>query len=581
MKNVKKQKVAVAVDFGTHGTGYAWTIIDEVKSGNQRREIHPRMQWPAHPIPYPKNLTALFFNGKGELQAWGYEARRRFNSSSAGGDGRYVNAFKMSLAPMSPGGTGQPELPSESFSSAETKSLVTLYLEKIFQEVVGEIMRSGFSEDEIRWCVTVPAIWGDYEKQLMREAAEAAGLPEDPKRLLLAYEPEVAAHYVRVSGVRTAKLTGKRANLLSPGSRFLVADCGGGTVDITAYRAISGDSLEEIGRECGGKFGSEYINRAFVEDILVSRFGSFDALERIREQQPTAIIDLIDDWEKAKLHFSRGQAEEINIQIPLTLDRCLDESARAALSKSQDGFTDAIVISPDEARSAFEVVVPGVLKLVDRQLEEMKRQRRNAPGKELVVLVGGFGNSPYLRSRLEEHLEGRAEVITPPDPQVAVLYGAVYFACNPQVRARRARLTYGCDTSETFRPRIDPLKFKFTGPEGRDRCRNRFCIFVTRGQKVMVDEVVEHTLAPVWDTQREILIDVYGTRNTYPQYVTEEHCQKIGSVTVDLSGVMHLDLKKRGVNVAMQFGETEIKVAATVNETGDAVHADLDFVPFS
>ncbi|WP_143034576.1 MULTISPECIES: Hsp70 family protein [unclassified Streptomyces] len=578
---MKKQKVAVAVDFGTHGTGYAWTIIDEVKSGNQRRDIHPRMQWPSHPIPYPKNLTALFFSEKGELQAWGYEARRQFNSRSAGDGTRYVNSFKMSLAPTSSKEPGRPELPSEAISSEEAKELVALYLKKIFQEAMAEITRSGFSEDEIRWCVTVPAIWGDYEKQLMREAAETAGLPKDPKRLLLAYEPEVAAHYARVSGVRTAKLTGKRANLLSPGSRFLVADCGGGTVDITAYRAISGDSLEEIGRECGGKFGSEYINRAFVEDILVSRFGSFDALDRIREQQPTAIIDLIDDWEKAKLHFAMGQNEEINIQISLALDRCLDESARAALAKSQDGFTDAIVISPDEARSAFEVVVPGILELVDRQLDEMKRQRRNARGKELIVLVGGFGNSPYLRSRLEQHLEGRAEVITPPDPQVAVLYGAVYFACNPQVRIRRARLTYGCNTSRTFRPRIDPPEFKFTGPENRDRCRNRFCVFVTHGQKVRVDEVVEHSLAPVWDTQRDIVIEVYGTRSVYPQYVTEQDCQKIGSVTVDLSNVMHLDLGERGVNVAMQFGETEIKVTATVKETGDVVQADLDFVPLS
>ncbi|WP_157857835.1 Hsp70 family protein [Streptomyces durhamensis] len=578
---MKKQKVAVAVDFGTHGTGYAWTIIDEVKNGNQRRDIHPRMQWPSHPIPYPKNLTALLFNESGELQAWGYDARRRFNSRSAGDNSRYVNAFKMSLAPTSPEGARQPELPSESLSSDEAKRLVICYLEKIFQEAVGEITRSGFSEDEIRWCVTVPAIWGDYEKQLMREAAEAAGLPDEPKRLLLAYEPEVAAHYARVSGVRTAKLTGKRASLLSPGSRFLVADCGGGTVDITAYRAVSGDSLEEIGRECGGKFGSEYVNRAFVEDILTSRFGSFDALERIREQQPTAIIDLTDDWEKAKLHFTVGQAEEINIQIPLALDRCLDDSARAALAKSQDGFTDAIVISPDEARNAFEVVVPGILDLVDRQLEEMKRQRRNSRGKELVVLVGGFANSPYLRGRLEEHLEGRAEVITPPDPQVAVLYGAVYFACNPQVRARRARLTYGCNTSSTFRPRLDPPEFKFTGPDGRDRCRNRFCVFVSRGQTVRVDEVVEHALSPVWDTQRTLTIDVHSTHSGYPQYVTETQCQKIGSVTVDLSSVMHLDLDKRGVNVAMQFGETEIKVTATVKETGEAVHAELDFVPLS
>ncbi|MGW8598459.1 Hsp70 family protein [Streptomyces sp. NPDC055893] len=572
---MKKQKVAVAIDFGTHGTGYAWALIDDDK-----RQVHPHMRWKDQPAPTAKNLTALLLDADGDVLAWGYEARRRFNSRSAGPDAQYLKAFKMSLAPASTEGTAAGELTATSLSVERAKRLVTLYLKQISHLAVEEVAASGFTADEIRWCLTVPAIWGDYEKQLMREAAVAAGLPDDTKRLLLAYEPEVAAHHARVSGARTAQFTGKRASLMSVGSRFLVADCGGGTVDITAYRAVSGNKLEEIGRECGGKFGSEYVNRAFVENVLVPRFGSYDAIERINDQQPAALLGLIEKWEEAKLHFSAEHDEEIIIPIPVGIDRCLDEKSRKSLAELQDGVTEEIVIPAKEARELFEEVVPGILSLVDKQLDEMRSQRRNAPGKELVVLVGGFGNSPYLRHRLQEHLEGRADLIVPPDPQAAVLFGAVHYACSPQIRARRARMTYGIAVADRFRPGVDPVEYRFDGPN-YPLCRNRFLVFVRGGESIPVGKWVTRIQGPVWDDQSAISLLVYATREGYPRYVTDKGSQKIGSLEADLSSVMQLPFGRRKVQVSLQFGETEIHVTAVVQESGKKVEAVLTFEPLA
>ncbi|MBB4983406.1 Hsp70 family protein [Streptomyces nymphaeiformis] len=572
---MKKQKVAVAIDFGTHGTGYAWALIDDDK-----RQVHPYMRWKDQPAPTAKNLTALLLDSEGDVLAWGYEARRRFNSRSAGPDVRYLKAFKMSLAPASTEGMEVGELTATSLSADEAKNLVTLYLKQIFRLAVEEVAASGFTEEEIRWCLTVPAIWGDYEKQLMREAAVAAGLPDDPKRLLLAYEPEVAAHHARVSGARTAQFTGKRPSLMSVGSRFLVADCGGGTVDITAYRAVSGNKLEEIGRECGGKFGSEYVNQAFLEKVLVPRFGSYDAIDRINDQQPAALLGIIEKWEEAKLHFSAEHDDEIIISIPVSIDRCLDEESRKSLAELQDGVTDEIVITAKEAQELFEEVVPGILSLVDKQLGEMRSQRRNAPGKELVVLVGGFGNSPYLRQRLQQHLEGRADLLVPPDPQAAVLFGAVHYACSPQIRARRARMTYGIASTTRFRPGVDPEEYRYEGPD-YPLCRNRFSVYVRGGESIPVGNWVTRGQWPIWPDQDAMSLVVYAAREGYPQYVTDKGSQKIGSLRVDLSSVMHLPLSRRKVQVSLQFGETEIQVTAVLQESGEKVEAVLDFEPLS
>jgi len=176
------------------------------------------------------------------------------------------------------------------------------YLRRIYETALAEIEGSGYLATDIRWCLTVPAIWDDAEKQLMRRAAREAGLPGGRDRLLLAIEPEVAAVYCRDHLTRVADAAvGPRDGFAAPGTRFMVVDCGGGTVDITAYR-VGGDDgkLTEIGRVSGGKLGSEYVNEEFVDQILADRFGGAQQVERLRRTAPSGFSALLERWEGAK-----------------------------------------------------------------------------------------------------------------------------------------------------------------------------------------------------------------------------------------------------------------------------------------
>ena len=53
--------------------------------------------------------------------------------------------------------------------------------------------------EDVRWVITVPAIWRSAAKQLMREAAYAAGMasPTLPQQLLISLEPEAASLFCR------------------------------------------------------------------------------------------------------------------------------------------------------------------------------------------------------------------------------------------------------------------------------------------------------------------------------------------------------------------------------------------------
>lgn len=554
-------------------------MISPKNEDAKQRHIIYNTRWPSQPVPYPKNLTALLIDDATQsLISWGYDARKQFQTRRLDSL-RLIRGFKMGLLKSK----SDEVAPTSQRSSVEehplaTRGLITAYLRYVFDLAVAEIGRSGYKQEEIRWCITVPAIWDDYQKQTMRECAVAAGFPVDNKRLIFAIEPEAAAHYARIAGLRTLSATaGKRASLLSPGSRFMVVDCGGGTVDITAYRANSQSKLVEIGNDHGGPLGSEYVNRYFVDQILSRKFGSYDMLASIIEAAPRAFAEMLDAWERTKV-ASGQELDEIFIPLPLAVDRLLSDAVRQRLAEEQSGVTDHLVITADEAAQCFESVLPGILQLVDRQLADMPSAKYRLKSPEVIILVGGFARSAYLQRRLAEHLGERADVLVPGDPELAVLVGAAHFAYSPQTRARRTRFTYGCEVSRPFRDGSDPssaLKIF----DGKRYCVKHFDTFVRSGDIVEVGHNVTRGYVPVSEDTTEVVMVVYRTRALRPIYSTDPGSQKIGSVTVNLKPVMHLPASERSVAVTMHFGETELRVSAELSETGKTVDAVLHFDP--
>lgn len=139
--------------------------------------------------------------------------------------------------------------------------------------------------------ITVPAIWRNAAKQLMREAAYEAGLGSEklPQQILISLEPEAASLFcrqlkrhqlkperpselnlapsnpVKPGALRPWSRNVQRDSLYSepvldicPGQRYMVVDCGGGTVDITLHQImdLEGHHLKELHRATGGPYGS-------------------------------------------------------------------------------------------------------------------------------------------------------------------------------------------------------------------------------------------------------------------------------------------------------------------------------------
>ncbi|MFK0180516.1 Hsp70 family protein [Streptomyces xanthochromogenes] len=591
-------RVVAAIDVGTHAIGFGWCVVSESNDEARTRKIHFCNQWDDQPAATAKNLSAVIVDSNGDLVAWGFEARRmwlmRADSLKALG-ARYFAGFKMDLA-VRPA-TGEEALPQGSSAEGSsgdgdgvtertglqspdemTPSLLTMLLRQVVNKTRDQIEASGYDEDDIRWCLTVPAIWSDYQKAVMRDVAKNAGLPGEDGRVLLSLEPESAAHYARLCGVNVvADPDAEGFDLMTPGARFMVVDCGGGTVDITAYANDADGRMIEIGKSIGGRFGSDFLNRAFENEHLRDSLGGAEILDKVREECPDALLHLVDQWERAKLHVTLDQDESVNLMIPSAIDRRLGAALRRRLARRQDKVSDAIVLTPAHVHALFDKVVPATLDLIETQLDEMDRTRGTDGLPQVVLLVGGFSNSPYLQQAVKERLGSRAMVLVPPNPDIAVLFGAAHFCYDPQTRARRSRFTYGTESCRTFEEGADPQDFRYVSDEGRVLCQNTFAVFVQAGETVPTEAEVAHVFTPVNKRQKSIRFDIYATNDPDPRYVTDEGSDKIGEVEIDIRSVMRFPRAERAVRVHMKFGETELKVRAEVIHTGQQVDATVRF----
>lgn len=607
-----RPRIVVGIDFGTHGSGFCWCVCEDRNADASTRQINFFNAWPGQPVPFVKNLSALLVDKDQNVLAWGFDARRRALSQATGVDApRYHAGFKMGLmeqviadrahdAPPSGKGEspeGQDNAPDGEDGAALTseapvahvdlpctsprrkaESLIVSYLRCLYDTALEQITASGYSAEDIRWCITVPAIWTDEQKQAMRDIAKSAGLPAEEGRLILALEPEAAAHWARISGVNVAGHNSEdHTDLMTPGCRYVVVDCGGGTVDLTAYENDEAGRMVEIGRVNGGPHGANEINKALLEQLLVKRFGKQEILDDLRVNLPEALLDLTEAWERAKITFGPDEQDDILLTIPSAIDRRLGAAVRKRLARQQDKVTDLIVVTPEETRALFDVVVPDILELIDEQLKEVDNTRRPDSPETVVLLVGGFGASPYLQHAVKEHLEGRARVLVPPDPAAAVLFGAAHFGYEPHTRARRSRLTYGAEFNPGFEAGVDREDYRYTNSSGRAHCKSRFSKLVTRGDIVDTDAEVQESYVPVEGAQIFVRLPLYSCTEPDPRYVTDAGCELLGEIEVDLTKVMSFALEDRGITLYMRFGETEIKARAVVMKSGEEAAATLRF----
>lgn len=208
--------VTISIDFGTAGTGYAYCfdsapgVIEAREPGGQQAR---------------KTLTCLLLDERGDFVNFGDAARQQYYEDHEESPGLLLfTNYKMHLHSAD---SSAPVTKASNGVLWPLKDVIMQTLRYVKEEALKEVSKAqphAVQAHEVKWVVTVPAIWGDSSKGFMRETAHLAGLIRERASplLVLALEPEAGCVACETD-----------ASHLKAGDGALILDCGGGTVDVT------------------------------------------------------------------------------------------------------------------------------------------------------------------------------------------------------------------------------------------------------------------------------------------------------------------------------------------------------------
>uniref|UniRef100_A0A8C1WXP0 Heat shock protein 12B n=1 Tax=Cyprinus carpio TaxID=7962 RepID=A0A8C1WXP0_CYPCA len=625
--------VVVAIDFGTTSSGYAFSFTEDPET------IHMMRRWEGGDpgVANQKSPTCLLLTPDLRFHSFGFAARDSYHDldPEEARHWLYFDKFKMKIHSTSDL-TMETEL--ESVNGRRVRAIeVFAHALRFFREhalkEVKDQSSSVLEGNEVRWVITVPAVWRQPAKQFMREAAYLAGLvtPDSPEQLLIALEPEAASIYCRklrlhqvidlsqrpvtngldVEGkticlsareqLRRARHsrtflvesgTGELWSEMQTGDRYIVADCGGGTVDLTVHQIEQPQgTLKELYKASGGPYGAVGVDLAF-EAMLCQIFGA-DFIESFKAKRPAAWVDLTIAFEARKRTAAPGRANSLNISLPFSFidfyKRHRGQSVETALRKSNMNFIKwssqgMLRLSAEAMHELFQPTINNIIKHIENLV-----QKEEVKGVHFLFLVGGFAESPMLQRAAQNALGRNCRIIIPHDVGLTILKGAVLFGLDPTVvRVRRCPLTYGVGVLNRFVEGRHP-RDKLLIKDGREWCTDILDRFVSVDQSVALGEVVRRSYTPARMGQRKIIINIYCSDTDDITYITEPGVRKCGAITLDLleSGAVAASaedndkgsaFERREIRTTMQFGDTEIKVTAVDVATGQLVRASIDFL---
>ncbi|XP_069129994.1 heat shock 70 kDa protein 12A-like [Argopecten irradians] len=573
MASSKNHLIVAAIDFGTTYSGYAFSTRDD----HNRDPLNVSANnWNSGSggLISQKTSTCVLFKPNREFDSFGYEAENKYADLALDkkhSGWRYFRRFKMKLY--------ENKLLNRAFELEDDQGSKMPAM-KVFSSSIWymrtQLMKtcrnrySDIEDSDILWVLTVPAIWSDASKQFMREAAVEAGIKDC--NLKLALEPEAASLYCKYIPNEKGD---EGMSSFSCGSKYLVLDAGGGTIDITVHQVQEDGSLKEIHKANGGDWGGTKVDNAY-QALLTGIIGDKGFAKFCKENKGD-MIDLFRDFEIKKRtikSFPDDDDAKVNFKIPASMNkrRDIQKTVKSKFKKDFSVTSDKLRVAGHIARNLFN---DPVMHIIDHLKTIMSEDQ--AVGIKAIMLVGGFSESPVLQSKVREAFPD-IRMVVPPEAGLAVLKGAVIFGHEPEtITTRISKYTYGIDTSVKFEEGVhDPAKL-FTTSYGEDRCECIFAIHVCIGDSIDIDKPQARERYKVNEPDQKVAtLKVYVSTQKDPMYTTDPGCLKIGELRIDMADTSRG--LERGVDVRMIFGNTELEVQATDIFTGESVTAAFDFL---
>ena len=579
-------EVVVGIDFGSSGTGYAYSFFD--KKNIILGQIYGASvdnKVPTEIILDDNNYVVQF--GANCVQ---YLSEKGFETN------HYFKGIKMNLYENNNFITAQ-----NSDKTLPLKLVIQKVLEKVKELAIKEIskLRPKLQEHKIKWVVTVPAIWDEYKKNIMMESCIGAGLinTDTDKSLFFALEPEAASLYCSINKEIDQ-------DYFQKGEYYIICDLGGGTGDIVAHLVDSNNNLNEIHPSCGGNFGSNEIDKKIFNEIIYKLFKCKDFITFYAKYKKINDDDddegqkgqLYKDWyelERAIKDFKEGATnDKIKNNEKCVLNFSLfrdifdtDTNINDLIKEYNDNiYDDELHLRALNNKRKWIIEFPYkiIYNYIEEQANSICKIINDINEKEEIktlIFVGGYCSNEILTNLIKDGLDKVKFFLQPSNPSLSIMEGAVLFGIEPAtINIRKAKYTIGCPINSVWDDKIHKEKgVKYVGEiTGTTYCEGCFQKFITINQDLKYGEEISHFFYPRYKDHRNFYFSIYKTIKPNPIFISESGIIKIGGYSLEI-GEEYQSYKDMKLKTIMKFGGTFIDVVTIHVKSGKSVKTTLKF----
>lgn len=402
------------------------------------------------------------------------------------------------------------------------------------EELSAEVLKTlkSFVKDENinAVVITVPAAFGNNQKEATREAAKLAGF----NHIELLQEPVAAA---MAYGLDSKKKDGF----------WLVFDFGGGTFDAALLKVEDGIMIVKD-TEGDNYLGGKNLDLAIVDEIIMPYF-----------EQNYAIDSILDDDNKKQIlrNAMKFYAEETKIKLSFNDTHNILSDLGDIPGEDDNGeeFELDITVTQTDMERALSPVFQKAIDISKKLLE-----RNNLKGSSLdsLILVGGPTFSPVVRKMLEKQI-CKPDINV--DPMTVVSKGAALYASTIEISEEikeqtrdksKIQIEIGHEASTVELEEFVTLKILTNKTEGT--IPNKVFAEITRSDKAWSSGKVEiNEIGEVIETQllegktNGFSVTLYDDKGNIlesePKEFTVIQGSKIGSATLAYN--IGIEIKKR------------------------------------
>ena len=199
-------------------------------------------------------------------------------------------------------------------------------------------------------------------------------------------------------------------------------------------------------------------------ELLCKIFGK-SFIDHFQQQYPTIWLQMMIDFEKKKRasdpHKERSTNLCINMTFAMEYKKFTNRNFESALTcNSKEGVTFSSAGLMCISATTMAKLFQDVLGRIGNHIEQLLQQQA-VGGVKYIFLVGGFSESAHLKNMIHRKFGNDRVILTPEEPSLCVLKGAVLYGhLQNIISSRAARFSYAVQMYREFIENSDDVRRK-------------------------------------------------------------------------------------------------------------------------